>query len=206
MNTMKHIFILFVLLASATVVQAQDVRMRDVFAQAPDSIFPLLTRNNRLDCIDFIENSMKARVKNRFYTYSELTALTADYLSLQVTEHSVVEMKLLARPSQQDTVLCMVCTYSAPAADSDIFFYDLHWNPLTLTAPRPAVDVFLDDDVDADARAFLHGLPLMSAALTADSPSLTWTLQSQELATELRKKNADKVHPIVMTWDGEKFR
>ena len=29
-----------------------QVALRDAFANAPDNLFPLLTRNNRLDCID----------------------------------------------------------------------------------------------------------------------------------------------------------
>ena len=47
-------------------------RMRDYFADMPDSILYVMTRNNRLDCIDFIENNMQARVRNRFDAFSEL--------------------------------------------------------------------------------------------------------------------------------------
>ena len=99
--------------------------MRDVFAQAPDSIFPLMTKNNRLDCIDFIENSMRARVKNKFDTYSELTALTNDYLCLQLSEKSTMEMKIF-----NDSLLCMVHTFQGPAADSEVRFYNVKWQPV----------------------------------------------------------------------------
>ena len=40
-------------------------KMRDVFATMPDSVLGLMTKNNRLDCIDFIENDMEAKVRNR---------------------------------------------------------------------------------------------------------------------------------------------
>ena len=69
--------------------------MRDIYASAPDTIFPLLTKNNRLDQIDFRENNMKAEVKNRFDDRSELLVLTDRYLKLQLSERCLVEMKLL---------------------------------------------------------------------------------------------------------------
>ena len=32
--------------------------MRDVFAAMPDSVLPLVTKNNRLDCIDFMHQPL----------------------------------------------------------------------------------------------------------------------------------------------------
>ena len=63
----------------------QAQKMRDVFAAMPDSVLGIMTKNNRLDCIDFIENDMEAKVRNRFDGFSVLKALTVDYLDLQLT-------------------------------------------------------------------------------------------------------------------------
>ena len=41
---------------------AQDLKIRDVFKQMPDSLMPYLTGNNRLDFIDFMDSNMKASV------------------------------------------------------------------------------------------------------------------------------------------------
>ena len=71
--------------------------MRDVFAAMPDSVLGIMTKNNRLDCIDFIENTMAAKVHNRFDGDTELKALTVDYLELQLTKNCRVEMKLCRR-------------------------------------------------------------------------------------------------------------
>ena len=60
---MRKTLLSAVLLFAAVSAGAQ-LKMREVFAQLPDSVLPLMTRNNRLDCIDFIENGMEARVKN----------------------------------------------------------------------------------------------------------------------------------------------
>ena len=41
-------------------VSAQNLKMRDVFKQIPDSLVPYLSQNNRLDFIDFLDSNMKA--------------------------------------------------------------------------------------------------------------------------------------------------
>ena len=64
---------------------AMAQKMRDVFAAMPDSILEVMTKNNRLDCIDFIEHGMEARVRNRFDGFTQLKAMTLDYLDLQLT-------------------------------------------------------------------------------------------------------------------------
>lgn len=192
MNGRKTLVLLFTVLFPLALT-AQQVKMRDVFAQAPDSIFPLLTKNNRLDCIDFIENNMKARVKNRFDTYSELTALTDNYLRLQVTEKSTVEMKLFS-----DSLLCLVRTYQGPVADSDVFFFDVHWQPAAYTLERPTAERFFQPDADAEVCGMLRQLPLIKATLSPDDTTLTWELQTGELTKEQREKASAALRPLVV--------
>ena len=83
---MKRFLPLVITLALGQALQAQ--KMRDVFAAMPDSVLGIMTKNNRLDCIDFIENTMAAKVHNRFDGDTELKALTVDYLELQLTNEA----------------------------------------------------------------------------------------------------------------------
>ena len=108
---MKRFLPLVITLALGQALQAQ--KMRDVFAAMPDSVLGIMTKNNRLDCIDFIENDMEAKVRNRFDGFSVLKALTVDYLDLQLTPNCRVEMKLLPA---EDTLnyICVARTYSGP--------------------------------------------------------------------------------------------
>ena len=181
---MRNIFFLFAIAFSVTL-SAQQMKMRDVFAQAPDSIFPLMTKNNRLDCIDFIENSMRARVKNKFDTYSELTALTNDYLRLQLSEKSTMEMKIF-----NDSLLCLVHTYQGPAADSEVRFYNVKWQPVEYVLERPKADDFFQADANSEICGLLRQLPLIKASLSPDDTTLTWELQTTEL-TETQKRTAE---------------
>lgn len=186
---MRTLFLL--LLAQCSMLNAQT-RIRDVYAEAPDSIFPLLTKNNRLDQIDFRENNMQAVVKNKFDDRCELLVLNGDYLKLQLSKNCVVEMRLLS-----DSTFCMVETFSAPAPDSRIRFFDTSWNELSQIIDRPAVEDFLSEDIDTDVRLSLQALPLIKASLSENDNSITFELQTSELTRDQRKLAEGKVREIV---------
>ena len=188
----KFLLLLFLSVVGCqlSVVKAQT-RIRDIYAEAPDSIFPLLTKNNRLDQIDFRENNMKADVKNKFEDHSELLVLNDKYLKLQLSKHCLVEMRLL-----NDSTFCMVQTYNAPASDSQIRFFNTSWNELPQTVERPSVDEFLGEDVDIDVRLALQALPLIKASLSENNETVTFELQTSELTKEQKKKLEGKVHDI----------
>lgn len=167
-------------------------RIRDIYAEAPDSIFPLLTKNNRLDQIDFRENNMQAVVKNRFDAPSELLVLTDQYLKLQLSERCLVEMRLLP-----DSTICMVETYNAPAPDSRIRFFNTAWQEQPSVIEKPSVADFLNDDIDTDTRLALEALPLIKASLSEEDNTITFELQTSELTKEQRKAAEGKVHRII---------
>lgn len=168
-----------------------QTRIRDVYAAAPDSIFPLLTRNNRLDQIDFFENKMPAIVKNRFEERAELLALTDRYLQLRLSQRCTVEMRLLS-----DSTLCMVETFAGPAPDSRIRLFDAEWHELTSTTRKPAVHEFLEGDIDEDVRLALEALPLIKASLSEEGDSISFELQTSELTREQQKKAEGKLHNL----------
>lgn len=112
--------------------------MKDVFSAMPDSVMPTLTRNNRLDMVDFVESGMRAEVKDVFDDTSTLDTLTADYLHLTLSDAVKVEMKLLpssvALPDSSSQVVCVVMTYGRKPIESSVQLFTSRWNPL----PRPA--------------------------------------------------------------------
>jgi hypothetical protein len=201
----RYIIFLMALCAFMPVTQAQ-VRIRDVFATAPDSIFPLLTKNNRLDCLDFKENNMAARVKNRMDDATELKVLTEGYLQLQMSAHSTVEMRMLG-----DSLFCLINTYLGPAADSRVRFFDTEWKPVEMALPRPRVEDFwnaVPDSLAQDARfarQSLEALRLVQVSASPDDAVLTLTLQTTELAEKEKEVAQQYVHPLRYLWDGQAF-
>lgn len=199
----KILLILLICNLSVLSSSAQQVRMRDLFAQAPDSIFPLLTTNNRLDCIDFIENNMLARVKNRFDDETVLEVMTPEYMRLKTCDRQRIECRLLPA-NDSVSVICMVSTVFGPAPDSNVRFYDTRWNMIPCHAERPAIDDFINpDSANADIdemKIQLQILPLMRARLNPDSNTLTWELQSSQLSKDIKKAASQCLQPVVMEW------
>ena len=154
---MKRFLPLIITLALGQALQAQ--KMRDVFAAMPDSVLGIMTKNNRLDCIDFIENDMEAKVRNRFDGFSVLKALTVDYLDLQLTPNCRVEMKLLPA---EDTLnyICVARTYSGPVTETKVTLYAPDWNvlPEEKWIPFPAYADFWETAAFA-GHALCDGFP-----------------------------------------------
>ena len=203
--------------------------MRDVFAAMPDSVLPLVTKNNRLDCIDFIENNMEARVRNRMGEYVALEALTSTYARFRTSAVAVLEMKLL--PARESTtvpaaspadssasspfILCVVTTVqvgeentSRRLEDSTIRFYHADWSPLNKTAfSAPSLDAFfttLSQETEA-ARRYLGSFHPVKLLLSPEHNTLTATLQTAALSADEREAVREVLKPIVMQWNGESF-
>lgn len=124
-------------LMSAEVWAADTLTVKQLFAEMPDSVVPYLTRNNRLDFIDFMDSNMQAKVTNLFGGNSVMTALTADSLSLQLNESCQLDLLLLPVLQPVDSlrqVVCLVHTFKGGTemAESSVDFFTTDWKPLSV--------------------------------------------------------------------------
>lgn len=205
---MRKIINILTLCAFLFVTQTNAQEMRDIFIEMPDSIIPLLTQSNRADCVDFLDAKMRARVTNKFDGHSELLQLTSDYLKMQLTSHTFLQMKLLPR-SSGDTIICMVNTVCAEARDSRIRFYTKKWQevkPTTELFKKPTIKDF-----------FIAGPSLEKILRTADIYLVELTLSPEATAMQAnytmpaymsRTDSAfvtKSMHPIVYQWTGKIF-
>lgn len=164
----KVVLLLFLLLFCVnSFLSAQS--MRTLFVQMPDSIMPFLTKNNREDCVDFIDANMLARVTNRLDTKSELLQFTSDYLHLKTSEAGSMQIKML--PFDGDTILCVINTVCAEACDSRIAFYTRNWQPLdgSIYFKKPLIrDFFLDVNTPDSQQDFSDDLTSAKKAESLD--------------------------------------
>lgn len=212
MKNFTFTFLLFILgVFSSFSVKAQEAKT--VFVNMPDSLCPLLTSVNRADCIDFIENKMKAVVTNRLDGNSEMTELGSDYIYLKMSDVSSWQMKLLPL-NDSVKVICTVSTACAPACDSSIRFYTTDWKELPVDeflSSEPRIDDFIisSDSTDYD---FINArkqadMTLMKAVFSKKDETLTFILTTPEY---MEKEMAEKLkpflrHSIVYTWKSGKF-
>ena len=138
----RTLYLLFLLLAACMHVEARTP-IRDWLALMPDSVMPLLTKNNRLDFIDFYDAKMAAVVTNRMDGKSRMDTLTDDFVHIGYTNVSDIAMKLLPINDSTD-VLCMVTTVKAAVSDSRIAFFDAQWQPLSVASylTEPSMEDF----------------------------------------------------------------
>lgn len=209
---MKRLYLIYILCMCCWLGgRAQE--LRSLFVAMPDSVLPLLTKTNRMDCIDFLDSNMKAEVKNRFNNTSELKVLTKDYLELQLTSQSSVEMKLLPM-NDSVKVVCMVHTVCGPVCDSEITFYDTQWKQLPSKnfITLPEVDRFYYLNTNEESYATVRkaaDMYLMKANLSSEASTLTFIYTTPEY---LSKEDREKLElylrkePIVYQWGEGRFQ
>jgi len=206
---------LLIIVSIFCALSATAQNMKSVFVSMPDSIAPLLTQTNKEDCIDFLDSNMKAEVTNRLGGKSEMTLLAEDYVFVQMTPNSTLEMKLL--PVNDSTkVVCMVKTVCASACNSDIKFYASDWSKKLEDGDfllKPSADAFFlpndtlpEEGVLIRKKADMH---LMKASLSKDDASLSFIYTTPDY---LNKEDREKLlpylrkEPIVFRWQDGKFR
>ena len=193
------ISIMFLFGGALTMVSAQD--MRTVFLNAPDGIFPLLSGNDRADLVDYIEAGMTAKVTNRLDGTTVLHELENDYLKLATTASSDVQLKLL--PFQNDTVICMIKTVKAEAADSRIRFYDKEWNLLDgdRMFRSPSIAEFFTSAVDELVNKCDIDLVSLTLSATDNTLAAEYTMPAYMIEDDA-KKVKPMLRKLVYRWNG----
>lgn len=206
---MRKWIVMVALLGMGLTASAQ--KMRDCFVNMPDSVLTLLTKNNRLDCVDFIDSKMRAVVRNEFEGKSELLMLTDSYLKMHLTDVDDVQMLLLPT-SDTVNVICMVRTFHGPNADSSLRFYSSDWTPLTTAKfiRQPKFDDFWRTMPSDSTEALNFAKSRIDIRLTTDSLSetdhtLTCQLNLNSLNDEVRARVKPYTRNIVYRWKGGEF-
>lgn len=208
--------ILFVLLlgwlAGPGAVCARE--LAPLFVTMPDVLAPQLEEAWRKDLIDLYNQGKEARLKNTMEGYSSLKKMTDDYLLVQVSENSTLELKLL--PLVNDTeIIGAITTVYGPVPDSRIEFYTTDWKrlePADLLRPVPA-GWFIRDDVDRQTEAYRHAVSMLDMELirysfSPDDFTLTAVYTTPEYLSRADREQVLpylKKEPKVYTWEKTRF-
>ncbi len=128
-------YIFFSMAVSSTLVAADTVSIRQLFIDMPDEVIPYLSKNNRLDFIDFMDSKMKAEVTNNLGGKSEMTALTDSAICLKMNDVSNVSIYLCKTTVPIDSsshVICLIRNYQLQSnyAETTTAYYSTRWRPL----------------------------------------------------------------------------
>lgn len=204
---MRAIVLSLLMVMATTMASAQELAMKDVFAVMPDSILPYLSRNNRLDMIDFMESNMNAVVDNALGGKSRLDTLTSDYLHLTLNESVTVEMKLLKSDRLLDdttkTIVGLSTTYAN--VESRIEFFTSKWHSVDIPLVYDNANLMARSDTMSQATygelSRLAGEHYVVASLSPISTNIELTPTFPTLNAEDRQKMETIKRKIVLIYD-----
>ncbi|MDL2265922.1 DUF3256 family protein [Parabacteroides sp. OttesenSCG-928-G21] len=197
---MKRILLLFISLFIyfGQTVSAQDIAT--IFSDMPDQYLPQLDVAWRKDLVDLYKFGKEAKLQNLMAGYSTLVRLEPDYLLLQQSEKSTLEMKML--PLINNTyLLCVVTTVDGPVSDSRIEFFTTDWEPLDKAELLTPVtqEWFLKDTRNKNSDAYLDAISrldmeLIKYQLSPDNQTLTATYTTP---LYLSREDQEKIQPFL---------
>ena len=143
----------------------------DFFASETGNIFPLLTRTNRLDMVDYHKSGQTVAISNNLTGDSKLLELDSTYIKVQTSSSKVVEM--LMRTAGKDTVITVIETVMTPVPDSRLSQWNSHWQRYISDRlfAMPAIDDFFVKKMPQELRADLQDamiFPLIRLTFTGE--------------------------------------
>ena len=133
---MKRLVFSCFMAAVSFVSVADTLTVRQLFTEMPDTIIPYLSKNNRLDFLDFMDSNMKAEVTNELGGKSLMTALTDDSITIRLNEACHIDLLLLSTNQPVDScnqVICLLRTVGLENEnhETDVEYYSVRWRRLT---------------------------------------------------------------------------
>lgn len=190
------VWIALLMMAGSQGVLAQNKpTMKDYFIAMPDSLMPMLDPNARKDLVDIAESGMTSALDNDWGGRSRIKTLTHNYLMLieDIADSVTVEMALL--PRGKDTLICVVRTIPLPQKDSELTFFNSHWQEI-----KPRGDI---------AGACLSPTDVLYLRLLPDATNgvsiVAAKQQISNLSDPLGRPAVERQDSVIYTWNGSKF-
>lgn len=206
----------FFLLSSAIVflfVSAVHIAARqpvsEAFKNAPSSVLPLLSKNTRLDMLDYFNSGMSTPSRNELGGNALIEQMTDESMTLKMSSASAVQIALL--PYGDDAYVALISTVNTPAPDSKLTVYSFDWTEdLTDRVFKlPDMTEWLTNEGKKNAGEVDLMVPflLVSYSYDPESKSLTLTNNSSSfLSDEIYNMVKPYLHDtLIYTWNGKKF-
>lgn len=153
---MKHLLSILCLSLALIPLTGTARTIADFFANEPGIIFPLLTRTNRLDMVDYYNSGQMVAMSNNLAGESRLMELDSTYMKVKTSESRVVEMRM--RTAGKDTVITVIETVMTPVSDSRLTQWNSHWQRYISEKlfAMPGIDDFIVKKMPKELRADLQ--------------------------------------------------
>ena len=202
----KLSIIVVIILGICNLVSANPISY--YFISEPDSVFTVIDKSDRMDMVDYYNSGQKMEFDNRLGGKSKIEEMTADYMKVRLSDAAVVEMKMEVT-GQSDTLLVVVKTVKAPAADSRLSVYNASWTELDVEKyfEMPQMKDFI-----TSSKLEKKLLPLVEFPLISLEFSKTFDIEARTTVGDyMIEENFKEIKPyltdkLVYRWNGKKFR
>ena len=209
---MSRLLTLIALLAALVPSTVSARTIADLFGTEPGEIFPLLTRTNRLDMVDYYNSGQIVDIENNMTGDSRLLELDSAYLKVQTSGSRVVEMRM--RTVGKDTVVTVIETVMTPVPDSRLTQWNVHWQRFTSEKlfKMPVIDDFVIGRMPEQLRADLEAaviFPLVELTFGGNDHQTVQARHGIErfLVPEEYKRFSDYLKPsLEYRFDGLKIK
>lgn len=205
---MKHILTSAILLAASALGARAQLTVGEAFAKAPQSVFPLLDTNTRLDMIDYFRAGMKTESKNALGGGSALLDLSDASMRVKMSDASVDQVFLLPTAGA-DTIIGVIRTVATPGHDSSMTLYTSKWQSVP-AAQKFSAPVLRDWVTDASHLPDVEAVvPFMLTGYSYDPATSTLTLTNNLkgfLSEDIYEMVSAYMLPsLTYSWDGRRF-
>lgn len=136
-------FVIALLFVQSSFAQNIDQQYKNM----PDRLNPTLSKENRLELIEYYKVRQSDSIQNRFGNTARILVRDTllQYLKIQNTPNSTFEMLMLQK-SETSTITGIIRTVCGPICHSSIRFYDDNWNPSNVQFKMPKTIEWLNKD------------------------------------------------------------
>lgn len=198
--------------ASRETAASDTLTAREAFVRLPVDVLDLLDRSTRLDMLDYADADSVWNATNTLGGISRLTDLAPDYLRVEVTRVSTLELKVL--PVARGRIVMTLYTVGDPdnAPDTEMRFFDGEMKPLDTDRyfRMPPVRDFLDIPRGTDVNGVLERIPFPTTVFEVSPGGDTMT-GHLTLGSGMPREDYDTVAPMVRPaltwrWDGRRWQ
>lgn len=125
----RYIYSICLFIYILSVFTGQSRTIKDFFISEPNDIFLVVNKNARLGLLDYYAGGRIVSAQNALGDDTQLIDISNNYLSIQLSESSTVEMQLIF-PSRNDTVIVVNKIIYTPVPDSKLMFFNKNWEKL----------------------------------------------------------------------------
>lgn len=197
----RHITIIITVftLLFGTAFTSKARTIKDFFISEPGYVLQLLSQRTKLDMIDYLNEDRMVDVKNNLDEISHFNKVTDNYMSVQTTTGSTVEL-LLMPISRRDSIIIAVTTVELPAKDSRIQFFTTNWEKYrdNVLIKTPTMKDFIaipkGDKTKKETILDMIEFPIISYSINPENNTIT---ARHGLKEYMSKEDYEKISPYL---------